>query len=521
MRAWTVLSFAALAVSLVGLMWVPGSSSEGTGVSAGSCLPEEIGLWVTHPLCPDLSVCFHPDTDPRYMEEYLSHIPSGRYVREARWTITASGSTGSRGNPIKLTYSIVPDGTNIQGEGPSDLIAKFNLVFPSEATWRERINNALNLWAKGCGITYTEDVDDGSNLPTYSGVLGVRGDVRISGVSQDGVGNVLAYSWYPDNGDMVIDTDDRAYFAQSWGVYRILRNLVSHEHGHGHGLGHVIPTDCTKLMEPYLCTSFLGPQDDDIRGSMRNYGDPKENDDTAATAYSLGTFNAGMDSLAVTNLCTDAGGDIDWFKIVVQSPYLKLNVTVDPVGSGYNVGPDGGTATWVQTDEINNLEFGVWNSAGTVQLVSVSSGGLGVSEVLTGFDLPSAGTYLLKVSDTAPTVGDVQRYTLIVTVDEATAVAEGALGREKALGLSVYPNPFNPNTTARFFSEGTGTATLEIYDVLGKLTRRIDRPESGAGWVEMAWDGRNDAGVPVASGVYLLRVSDGEKSEMTRIVLLK
>ena len=109
---------------------------------------------------------------------------------------------------------------------------------------------------------------------------------------------------------------------------------------------------------------------------------------------------------------------------------------------------------------------------------------------------------------------------MTVVLHEVTAVAEGVLLPEKPMALSVYPNPFNPNTTARFFTSGP-SATLEIYDVLGKLTRRIDRPVSGAGWVEMGWDGRSDAGAPVASGVYLLRVSDGVKSEMTRIVLLK
>ena len=77
--------------------------------------------------------------------------------------------------------------------------------------------------------------------------------------------------------DMVMASAEN--WANPYLDYIWITNIVAHEHGHGHGLAHVNPTVCQKLMEPNYCNNFRGPQDDDIRGGMRNYGDFLEPDD--------------------------------------------------------------------------------------------------------------------------------------------------------------------------------------------------------------------------------------------------
>ncbi|MBD3349325.1 MAG: T9SS type A sorting domain-containing protein [Candidatus Eisenbacteria bacterium] len=83
------------------------------------------------------------------------------------------------------------------------------------------------------------------------------------------------------------------------------------------------------------------------------------------------------------------------------------------------------------------------------------------------------------------------------------------------------PNPFNPTTTVRY-SIPTGSAVkLVVYDLAGREVRSlIDGPRS-AGWHEVVWDGRNDHGERVASGVYFLRLENRHSILSRKVVLLK
>ncbi len=84
-----------------------------------------------------------------------------------------------------------------------------------------------------------------------------------------------------------------------------------------------------------------------------------------------------------------------------------------------------------------------------------------------------------------------------------------------------HPNPFNPSTTIRFEMVSRGRASLRIYDVRGALVRTLfdDTREAGPGTA--SWDGRDDAGRVVASGVYLCRLTAGGESGTRKMVLLK
>ncbi len=95
------------------------------------------------------------------------------------------------------------------------------------------------------------------------------------------------------DGDMVIDTTDSFYRINAEdpaAENRALFNVLMHEAGHGIGLGHVIPTNETKLMEPFISTAYLGAQHDDILGVQSLYGDDAERDDTLGSARDLGNL---------------------------------------------------------------------------------------------------------------------------------------------------------------------------------------------------------------------------------------
>jgi len=473
---------------------------------------------------PGISVCLHPDTDPGMAEEILRNLPTylgiGKeaYNKADRWFNTASGLTGSEGDPITLTWGFVPDGTTCDGS-PSTLFADFNAAF-GDTVWKTRIRNALSLWERSTGITYIEVPDDGATWPGATGLLGTRGDVRIAGRSIDGPSNVLAYNYYPDTGDMLLDTDDTAFYTISLYKHGRLRNVVAHEHGHGIGLGHSIPEECTKLMEAYACnpSSFVGPQDDDIRGGNRNYGDSYENNDGYTTATDLGDI---VDTTFVEYLSIDRGTDEDWFLIGLAGGDLR--VEVDPIGSTYQIGDEGGSTSEVSTDSISNPEFYLYDDTGTNLLTSATSAGLGETEILSGYTAPYSGDYYLRVRRTDGSGNYPQRYTLTVIRDVSTSVLAGESDAPArvALDLAVVPNPFNPQTSARFYAPQAGPYAVEIFDVSGRLARRVVGNTAGAGWTDVRWDGTDNSGAPVASGVYLMRVTSGGLTEVERAILVR
>ncbi|MBN2089495.1 CotH kinase family protein [candidate division KSB1 bacterium] len=88
-----------------------------------------------------------------------------------------------------------------------------------------------------------------------------------------------------------------------------------------------------------------------------------------------------------------------------------------------------------------------------------------------------------------------------------------------------YPNPFNSTTIIRYQLPQTSHVTLNIFNCQGKLIWQSDNPEESAGMHEVIWDGCNNNGVKVASGMYFLQINfEGEKvcvTEMKKMVLLQ
>jgi hypothetical protein len=87
-----------------------------------------------------------------------------------------------------------------------------------------------------------------------------------------------------------------------------------------------------------------------------------------------------------------------------------------------------------------------------------------------------------------------------------------------------YPNPFNPSTSIRYTVDSRQTSsplTLKIYNVRGQLVRILVDGEIEPGNHQVVWDGRDDRGEEVSSGVYLYRLAVGDEVQTKRMVLLK
>ncbi len=84
------------------------------------------------------------------------------------------------------------------------------------------------------------------------------------------------------------------------------------------------------------------------------------------------------------------------------------------------------------------------------------------------------------------------------------------------------PNPFNLRTTIQLHLPASGVVSVTIYDLTGQVVRTVaPARDLEAGWHTLVWAGRDDAGAPVASGVYLYRLTWGEQALVRKITLLK
>ncbi|UCC44785.1 MAG: T9SS type A sorting domain-containing protein, partial [Candidatus Zixiibacteriota bacterium] len=102
----------------------------------------------------------------------------------------------------------------------------------------------------------------------------------------------------------------------------------------------------------------------------------------------------------------------------------------------------------------------------------------------------------------------------------ATNGSDNTLPAEYSLHQN-YPNPFNPATHIRFTLPSAGEARVEIFNILGKLIAVPFDGQAVAGENSVIWDGRSTNGDPVATGVYLYRLTAGEFTETKKMMLLK
>lgn len=89
------------------------------------------------------------------------------------------------------------------------------------------------------------------------------------------------------------------------------------------------------------------------------------------------------------------------------------------------------------------------------------------------------------------------------------------------LSIRSYPNPFNPETNIEYNIKSTAQVGIKIYDVQGKLVRSLGSSYRQAGSYTTRWNGLNENGIQVPSGVYFIKISAGEETINHRIVMMK
>lgn len=491
---------------------------------------EEQPLGDLPPLPP--AICFAPNTDPALREALwaasaqnykaatgLDPFKVKAFQLGNRWSRTAVNgfSSNSQGEPVTLTWGFLPDGVVIpggnQGSGEpssgSDLIAWLNSNWGTHPTsadieqqpWFPLFADTFARWSELAGVRYVyEPNDDRAGFPSSRGVAGTRPDIRIGGHRIDGNANTLAYNYFPNTGDMVIDTDDSFLESKSQNSIN-LRNTVAHEHGHGLGLEHVCPVNRTKLMEPNLTSTFDGPQFDDIYSANRLYGDHLEDvdgdaavddNDGSARATDLGLLALGTNTYA--NLSIDDNSDRDYFKYELPGPDVTYTVTVTPQGPTYNEGAQNSdnscsAGSSFASASVHDLAIQLRRANRSTVFMSIDQNGTGQPESAADVTPPDgAGPYWMRVTPESSS-NSAQLYTLAFevtgppppkatvaaqTVDESAGAAtftvtldepstfEGSVDYATAAGTADTTTDFTPTSGTLTFAPGETEKTVEV-----------------------------------------------------------
>jgi len=108
------------------------------------------------------------------------------------------------------------------------------------------------------------------------------------------------------------------------------------------------------------------------------------------------------------------------------------------------------------------------------------------------------------------------------TTDIASQVPNSAGPMPDAFSLFAnYPNPFNCGTTLTYHLSGEDDVKLSIYNVRGQRVVTLVDDTQPVGAHQLTWDGRNDHGLPVASGVYFCALKVGHSKKVQKMVLLR
>ena len=87
--------------------------------------------------------------------------------------------------------------------------------------------------------------------------------------------------------------------------------------------------------------------------------------------------------------------------------------------------------------------------------------------------------------------------------------------------LQSRPNPFNPETLIEYHLPEEGLVSLKVYNLLGQEIRMLEQGRKAAGAYHVHWDGRDEQGHPVSSGIYFYRMKVEDFVETKKMLMLR
>jgi parallel beta-helix repeat protein len=239
----------------------------------------------------------------------------------------------------------------------------------------------------------------------------------------------------------------------------------------------------------------------------------------------LGRWNyiqlGGVDSLRALRYCRidsgNTGGTIGSIWCSYSSPTIE-NCTISHSGEAGIYCVDARPVVR-HCNIIENSMFGVYNATDSIIVDADSnwwgheSGPLDTSTGAPDYNPSGLGD---KVSDYVKYRPWLESTTSVTEENEQEAISPGDYSLTQN-----YPNPFNPHTVIEYTLPKSAAVNLTIYNIIGQKVRTLVDEYQTAGYKTVHWDGTDEAGNQLASGIYLCRIQAGEFTDVKKMILMK
>jgi len=224
-------------------------------------------------------------------------------------------------------------------------------------------------------------------------------------------------------------------------------------------------------------------------------------------SYSVGTTGNTINSMEVAtgDLANTNPGAESYEGTVVHI----VDVTLVSVNTYDATFTDGSGECLVDDDLIHKTSFEINSDSGCVYAFGDTIWPGEVVDAIRGVFTYSFGTYKIEVRDAndfGPVVG--------INHDYEPVPLAYKLNQN-------FPNPFNPETRIYFEIPENNNVTIIVYNMLGQMVRTVTKEEFKAGRHVVNWDGRDDTGNLVSTGVYIYRIKAGNFIACKKMMLMK
>ena len=128
----------------------------------------------------------------------------------------------------------------------------------------------------------------------------------------------------------------------------------------------------------------------------------------------------------------------------------------------------------------------------------------------------------MLVSDTTVTVSSSDTFTVFFDFADALLAIDEFAGIPGKFALRQnYPNPFNPVTTIAYDVPEMASVRIDIYNILGQQVCTLINRSHEPGYYRIQWDGTNDYGQVLASGMYIYSIQASGFTSVKKLVLMK
>lgn len=205
--------------------------------------------------------------------------------------------------------------------------------------------------------------------------------------------------------------------------------------------------------------------------------------------------------------------EIDSFKYVFKFGEMMLNWSAD--AGTENLGYE------ISRSDTENGEYQILNT----EVIPVSNSAANVHHYsFIDTEVEEGETYYYKIADVDVTGSTTYIVGPFPATAQSTAVYDFSddsnLPEKHELGAA-YPNPFNGRTNIEFYMNRTGMVKVEIYNLMGQKVRSLISEIRNAGAHSISWNGKNDMGQDLGSGIYLYRMTTDNFKASKRILYLK